>query len=192
MRDTNDPHYPINAIEAYVKQTRDKFRSEDLYIHFARTLYAGLGREDEVTAALDKHRPQVMPEVPSPVLGCCAGTENTRLAIEHCLDTEEHGLLPYGWQYSTQQDVSRLCIALAEVKEGDTVLMPFFGLGNDATMLPQEVSVQGYEIDKRVWALARINLWAHAVDGTGVKCADAFKELAYIIHILMISANRFS
>lgn len=190
MKDENS-HNPCVAIERFVKLNRAQFRSADLYIHIARTLYEEWPRADkEVLDILSKHLPSGIVEVPECLLQILRTRK--REAIEHCLDCKNHDLLPVGWQYTTPIEISELCAHLINIKEGDKVLMPFFGLSADAWRLKEraDVVIEGHEFNPLVWALAQIGLWAHDIDGSKVQLADSFKAIEALedasqSHILM-------
>lgn len=98
-------------------------------------------------------------------------------SIAYICDCQQHELLSEHWLYMTPQSISRLCVALAKVKKGSKIYLPFLGLGGFADNLPEDCKIEGEEYDETVWALEKIREWSRDVEYPGLVCGDSYKRM---------------
>ena len=104
--------------------------------------------------------------------------EHKEEVIDYVCDCQKHPLLEGRWLYMTPLTISKLCVELAQVKDGDKVYLPFLGLGSFADNLPAKCVIEGEEYDGVVWALEKIREWSKGVEYNGLVCADSYKHMA--------------
>lgn len=164
-------------VEEYIRLRLPCRTEGELYVSLALEIYQrGCDNPDnDVLTALERYQDNSGFIIPEPDIKYLVS--NRKEAIDFICDSQQHPLLAEHWLYMTPKSISRLCVDLAKVTEGDRVYLPFLGLGGFTDFLPESCTIEGEEYDRTVWALGRIRQWSKGIVHTGLICGDSYRRM---------------
>lgn len=163
-------------IHRYIQERQESRPVGELYVSLALLLYQqGKNPDANVLKALEGFQDNSGVVLSKGDLQYLL--EHKEECIDYICDSQQHDLLYERWLYMTPAAISRLCVALAKVKQDSRVYLPFLGLGSFADNLPDGCTIEGEEYDETVWALEKIREWSRSVEFPGLVCGDSYKRM---------------